>query len=53
MAEAYSQIRPGQVMIYTIARDTPIDTFEKVAAKELDKIAERVTKAGFQVQVSY
>ena len=47
------KIRPGQVMIYTIARDTPIDTFEKVAAKELDKIAERVTKAGFQVQVSY
>ena len=47
------KIQPEQVMIYTIARDTPIDTLEKISAEKLDAIAERVRKAGFKVQVSY
>ena len=45
-------IQPSQVMIYTIARDTPIDTLEKISLKELNSIAERVKSAGFDVQVS-
>ncbi len=45
-------INPNQVMIYTIARDTPIDTLEKVSLDELNAIANRVRKAGFDVQVS-
>jgi hypothetical protein len=40
-------------MIYTIARDTPIDTLEKIPADKLDAIATKVEKAGFKVQVSY
>jgi wyosine [tRNA(Phe)-imidazoG37] synthetase (radical SAM superfamily) len=46
------KIKPSQVMIYTIARDTPIDTLEKVSAKVLKAIAEKVENAGFKVQVS-
>jgi wyosine [tRNA(Phe)-imidazoG37] synthetase (radical SAM superfamily) len=46
------KIKPSQVMIYTIARDTPIDTLEKVSAKDLKTIAEKVENAGFKVQVS-
>jgi wyosine [tRNA(Phe)-imidazoG37] synthetase (radical SAM superfamily) len=46
------KIKPSQVMIYTIARDTPIDTLEKVSAKDLKAIAEKVENAGFKVQVS-
>jgi wyosine [tRNA(Phe)-imidazoG37] synthetase (radical SAM superfamily) len=45
-------IQPSQVMIYTIARDTPIDTLEKIPLEKLNKIADRVKKAGFKVQVS-
>jgi wyosine [tRNA(Phe)-imidazoG37] synthetase (radical SAM superfamily) len=45
-------IAPRQVMIYTIARDTPLDTLKKVTLKELEKIAGRVRAAGFDVQVS-
>lgn len=45
-------IDPKQVMIYTIARDTPVDTLKKVTLKELEKIAAKVRAAGFDVQVS-
>lgn len=47
------KIQPQQVMIYTIARDTPIDTLEKIPVKKLDDIAAKVEKAGFKAQVSY
>ena len=50
--ELLKKIKPEQVMIYTIARDTPIDTLEKISLSELNKIAEKVKKAGFPIQVS-
>ncbi|QIA06774.1 radical SAM protein [Draconibacterium halophilum] len=50
--ELLKKIKPLQVMIYTIARDTPIDTLEKIPLDELNAIAERVRKEGFDVQVS-
>ena len=46
------KINPRQVMIYTIARDTPVDTLEKVPLIELNTIADRVRDTGFDVQVS-
>jgi wyosine [tRNA(Phe)-imidazoG37] synthetase (radical SAM superfamily) len=46
------KIKPLQVMIYTIARDTPTDTLQKVSVKDLNAIASQVEKAGFRVQVS-
>lgn len=46
------EINPGQVMIYTIERDTPVDGLEKVKPDILNEIAAKVREAGFEVQVS-
>jgi wyosine [tRNA(Phe)-imidazoG37] synthetase (radical SAM superfamily) len=46
------EIKPKQVMIYTIARDTPADNLQKVSIDELEQIAQKVRAAGFDVQVS-
>lgn len=46
------QIKPSKVMIYTIDRDTPATGLEKVKVEELEKIAQRVRLAGFEVSVS-
>jgi len=45
-------IKPSQVMIYTIDRDTPASGLEKVPVEELRQIAGRVQAMGFEVQVS-
>jgi len=50
--ELLKKINPAQVMIYTIARDTPIDTLEKVSLHDLNTIANRIKSIGFEVQVS-
>lgn len=50
---ALKQIRPRQVMIYTIDRPTPLYTLRKATHEELDAIAERARKEGFDVTVSY
>ena len=50
--ELLKKIKPSQVMIYTIARDTPIDTLEKVPLGDLNSIAKRLEISGFKVQVS-
>ena len=50
--EAIKTIRPRQVMIYTIARDTPAEGLVKVPLKELNRIAGLVREAGIDVQVS-
>lgn len=50
--ELVKDIRPKEVMIYTIARDTPAVGLEKVSLKELKAIAARVEALGIPVQVS-
>lgn len=50
--ELLKKIKPSQVMIYTIARDTPINSLKKIPVQQLNLIAERVKSAGFDVQVS-
>lgn len=50
--ELLKKINPEQVMIYTIARDTPIHTLKKVPLPDLQEIAQQVEKSGFSVQVS-
>lgn len=50
--ELLKKIKPSQVMIYTIARDTPVDTLEKISVSELNAIADKVKSAGLDVQVS-
>ena len=44
-------IHPKLVMIYPIARATPLHSLEKIALSELDLIADKVRKAGIKVQV--
>lgn len=50
---ALRQIRPKQVMIYTIDRETPVKALQKASKEELDAIAERVRSEGFDITVSY
>ena len=45
-------IRPRQVMIYTIARTTPVDTLYKVSGETLREIAARIENHGIEVQIS-
>ncbi len=46
------EIKPRQVMIYTIERDTPVKSIYKVSMKELQTIAERVRPIVADVIVS-
>jgi wyosine [tRNA(Phe)-imidazoG37] synthetase (radical SAM superfamily) len=48
----YRELNPKLVMIYTIARDTPVNTVEKIDLGRLNKIASRVEELGIPVQVS-
>ena len=44
--------RPMKVMAYTIDRDTPAQTLEKVSVEELRRIAGRVEKLGIECSVA-
>lgn len=50
--ELVGRLGPQLVMVYTIARDTPVTGLRKVPAEELYSIAARVEKLGIGVQVS-
>ena len=45
------EIGPKLVMIYPIARSTPVNNIEKITLHELEEIAEKVRRAGLKVQV--
>jgi wyosine [tRNA(Phe)-imidazoG37] synthetase (radical SAM superfamily) len=45
------EIKPKMVMIYPIARATPVHSLEKIPVAELEVIAERVRKVGIEVKV--
>ena len=49
---ALKEINPKQVMIYTIDRETPTKGLEKISLEDLNKIAEKVKAAGFDVSVA-
>ncbi len=49
---ALNEIKPRQVMIYSLDRDTPENTLEKVPVEELRSIAEELRAAGFEVSVA-
>ena len=50
--EALQKIKPEKVMIYTISRETPVKTLQKIPVELLEQIAGKVRKAGFPVTVS-
>jgi wyosine [tRNA(Phe)-imidazoG37] synthetase (radical SAM superfamily) len=51
--EALAVIRPEEVMVYTIDRETPAHKLQKATHEELDAIAARVEARGIKCQVSY
>ena len=51
--EAVKHIRPQQVMVYTIDRDTPAQGLEKASREQLDAIRDRVIAAGIPCTASY
>jgi wyosine [tRNA(Phe)-imidazoG37] synthetase (radical SAM superfamily) len=50
--QAVLAIHPKQLMIYTIDRDTPVNTLRKTPEQTLHEIARRMEKHGLQVQVA-
>jgi len=49
---ALEQIRPQQVMIYSLDREAPTKNLQKVSVDELNIIAEKVRAKGFDVSVA-
>lgn len=47
-----AEIRPQQVMVYSLDRDTPCPTLEKVTKEELQAIAARVEALGIPCSVA-
>lgn len=50
--KALKLIRPKQVMIYTIDRETPVKALKKVSKETLETFANRARQMGFSVTVS-
>lgn len=46
------EIAPKAVMVYTIDRDTPVKTLEKITKQKLEEIAQKVRELGIKAQVS-
>ena len=51
--EVVKQIKPQQVMVYTIDRETPAQGLEKASREQLDAIHDRVIAAGIPCLASY
>lgn len=46
------ELMPKEIMVYTIARDTPVETLVKVPLADLEAIADKARSLGIPVQVS-
>ena len=51
--EVVKQIKPQQVMVYTIDRETPAQGLQKATHEQLDAIRDRVIAAGIPCTASY
>lgn len=51
--EALKRIAPSQVMIYTVDRETPVNTIRKASRESLDRIYGLLLQNGFNATVSY
>lgn len=52
LTKAYLEIKPREVMLYSIDRKTPAEHLVKVERDELERIADRFRAAGINVKVS-
>jgi len=50
--ELLERIRPEKVMIYTIARDTPAESLEKISAEKMNEIADKIRVLNIELEVS-
>lgn len=50
--ETLKRLNPSQVMVYSIARETPLSGLQKVAPDELEKIGAKIRSLGFSVLVT-
>lgn len=51
--KALEEIKPREVMIYTIDRETPLKTLRKANKADLDRIGDMVKGCNLNVQISY
>ena len=49
---ALEQIRPQQIMMYSLDREAPTQTLQKVSVEELNRIADKARARGFEVSVA-
>ena len=45
------EIKPKEVMIYPIARDTPLQGLEKISSEKLNEIGDKVSTLGIKIKV--
>jgi hypothetical protein len=45
-------LRPREVMLYTLDRQPPLSTLEKVSVEEMERAAQPLKKAGIKVRIS-
>ena len=50
--KAIKETNPKQVMIYSLDREAPFKTLQKVEREELERIAEKAREEGFKVLVA-
>lgn len=46
------RVKPREIMVYTIDRETPLQTLEKVSVDQMRSIVEPLVKEGYKVQIS-
>lgn len=52
LIEAYTTIAPDKIMIYSLSRDTPVETIYRVEKEKLEQIATKLRENGFIVEVA-
>jgi wyosine [tRNA(Phe)-imidazoG37] synthetase (radical SAM superfamily) len=52
LLKLYKDIQPEMIMVYTIARGTPIEGLERISYYELKVIADRIEDTGIKTQIS-
>ena len=45
------ELKPREIMMYTIDRETPAQNLQKVTVEEMTAIAEPLLKEGFKIQI--
>jgi wyosine [tRNA(Phe)-imidazoG37] synthetase (radical SAM superfamily) len=51
LLKLYGEISPAEVQVYTIARDTPVDSLQRIPLSELNAISERIEALGIKTSV--